>query len=108
MNERQIFYTITIITIITFLLRFLPFVVFSNDSLPPFIRYFSKVLPLSLGGLLIIYCLKDLNLSEIPQLSSSLLAICFITIIHLIKKNALLSILSGTILYMFLIQVVFK
>lgn len=90
------------------LTRFLPFLVFPADRTPPaFIQYLGKILPYSVIGLLIVYCLKDAfgeGHYGIPELT----AIVFIAVIHKWKKNTLLSIGTGTVLYMFLVQNIFR
>lgn len=97
---------IFIISLVTFALRFLPFLLFpGNKKTPEYITYLGKVLPYSIMGMLIVFCLKGVSTSGsygIPEAIS----ILFIVIIHVWKRNTLLSIASGTILYMFFVQVV--
>ena len=106
MTTTQQIITITAVVLGTIATRFLPFIIFSADSTPDFVRFLGRVLPNAVIGLLVIYSLKDSiggsNFS-IPEL----IALVFIFILHKWKKNTLLSIAGGTILYMFLIQMVF-
>ncbi|MFI3213772.1 MAG: AzlD domain-containing protein [Eubacteriales bacterium] len=99
--------TILIVMVGTMLTRFLPFIVFPSNKKPPkFIQYLGLVLPYAVIGLLIIYCLKDVVFTAthgLPEYISML----FIFILHKWKKNTLLSIAGGTILYMLLVQNVF-
>lgn len=100
---------ITILAVIlgTMTTRFLAFIIFPEGKTPPkFITYLGTVLPYAVIGLLIVYCLKDAVFSYYHCLPEAI-AIGFIIILHKWKKNTLLSIAAGTILYMFLVQTIF-
>ncbi|MFV0550295.1 MAG: branched-chain amino acid transporter permease [Anaerorhabdus sp.] len=100
--------TILAITLGTMITRFTPFILFpESKELPPIISYLAKVLPPAMMGLLVIYCLKNISLIVTPYGIPELSAITFTSIIHLWKRNVLLSIGTGTLIYMFLIQVIF-
>ena len=91
----------------TMVTRFLPFLIFPEGKTPPaYIQYLGKVLPYAVIGLLVIYCLKDVPASSTYGLPEAI-AILFIMVLHKWKKNTLLSIGGGTILYMILVQMVF-
>ena len=88
----------------TMVTRFLPFLLFPEGKEPPaFINYLGKVLPYAVIGLLIVYCLKDAVFTLYHGLPEAI-AIVVTVILHKWKKNTLLSIAAGTILYMFLLQ----
>ncbi|MCQ2474257.1 MAG: AzlD domain-containing protein [Saccharofermentans sp.] len=107
MTVTQQIITIAAVVLGTMVTRFLPFLVFPEGKTPPkFITYLGTVLPYAVIGLLVIYCLKDAVFSSLHCLPE-LIAITFIVVLHKWKKNTLLSIAGGTILYMFLVQVVF-
>lgn len=57
--------------------------------------------------MLVIYCYKDLSFRSFPFGIPELIAGGIVILLHFWKKNTLLSIISGTIIYMFLIQFVF-
>ena len=57
--------------------------------------------------MLVVYCLKGTELLAAPYGIPELLAICAVVLVHLWKKNMMLSIAIGTVLYMLLIQLVF-
>lgn len=107
MTFTQEIITIAVVVAGTMLTRFLPFIIFPADKTPPdFIRYLGTLLPYAVIGLLVVYCLKDAFGSGkygLPEL----IAIAFIVILHKWKKNTLLSIGAGTVLYMFLVQTIF-
>ena len=97
---------IAVMAIVTMLLRFLPFILFNKET-PPYIAYLGEVLPSALIGMLVIYCLKDVSLSDSPHGLPELIAAAIVVGLQIWKRNSLLSILAGTVAYMFLVQLVF-
>ena len=99
---------IAVIALVTIALRFLPFVIFSgNRQTPVYISYLGKVLPFSIMGMLVIYCLRNISFSAAPFGIPELLSCAVVAALHLWKRNTLLSIAAGTIFYMILVQTVF-
>jgi branched-subunit amino acid transport protein AzlD len=93
----------------TVITRFLPFIIFSgNKGTHPYITYLGNVLPYSAIGLLVVYCLKGVNLTKSPFGFPEAIAIICIAVLHYWKDNALLSIGTGTVVYMVMVQMVFK
>ncbi len=91
------------------LTRFLPFILFpENKETPKFITYLGRVLPAAMMGLLIIYCLRNISIGNKPHGIPELISIASIIILHRWRNNVLLSIGGGTVIYMFLVQAVFK
>ena len=90
--------------ITTALLRFLPFLVFGKKT-PEYITYLGKVLPQAIIGLLVIYCLKDVAVTKHPYGIPELIAGLLVVVMQTWKRNAVLSILLGTLVYMFLIRI---
>lgn len=104
MTTTQSIITIIAVVLGTMMTRFLPFLIFPEGKTPPvFIQYLGKVLPYAVISLLIIYCLKDVPASTTHGLPEAI-AILFIIVLHKWKKNTLLSIAGGTILYMIPVQ----
>lgn len=100
---------IALIAAVTFITRAIPFMVFSgNKPIPRYIAYLGQVLAFSVMGMLIVYCLKSVSLTEYPHGLPEAIAVVFVASIHKWKHNLLASILSGTLLYMFLVQSVFE
>ncbi|MBQ8053751.1 MAG: AzlD domain-containing protein [Lachnospiraceae bacterium] len=97
---------IAAMSITTILLRFLPFLVFKKET-PPYIAYLGKVLPPAIIGMLVIYCLKDITPMASPYGIPELIAAVCVVILQVWKRNSLISILTGTVLYMILVQMVF-
>ena len=88
--------------------RFLPFLVFpSGKPTPKYVQYLGKFLPAAVFGLLSSTSLKDVSVFTgshgIPEMISILLVI----VLHVWKRQMLLSIAGGTVCYMLLVQMVF-
>jgi branched-subunit amino acid transport protein AzlD len=99
---------ILVIAVITFALRAAPFVLFSRTGeIPKVIVYLGNVLPPAVMGMLIVYCLRNTGVMKFPFGIPELLAVVAVTVLHLWRRNNLLSILGGTVFYMVLIQMVF-
>ena len=92
--------------IVTILLRALPFLLFRKQT-PAYISYLGKVLPPAIIGMLVVYCLKDMTPSLPPFGLPEMIAAACVVIIQAWRRSALLSILSGTVLYMALVQLAF-
>ena len=108
MTQMQAFITIMMCVIGTMITRFLPFLIFpENKETPEWVQYLGKVLPYSVIGLLVVYCLKDTQILTGSHGIPEVIATLFIVIIHSWKKNVLLSIAGGTLLYMGLVQYIF-
>ena len=88
------------------LLRALPFLVF-RKKVPAYVSYLGRVLPPAIIGMLVIYCLKDTAVTAAPFGAPELIAGALVVILQAWKRSTLLSILSGTAVYMLLIQLVF-
>lgn len=100
--------TILMIVLGTIITRFLPFILFPpSKETPKFIKYLGTVLPPAVLGMLVVYSLKDISILTGSHGIPELISIVFIISIHIWKRKMLISIAGGTILYMFLIQVVF-
>ena len=99
---------ILVMAAVTALLRFLPFLVFPGGrKRPQIITYLGTVLPYSVMAMLVIYCLKNVSVLAAPFGLPEFIAVAAVIVLHVWKRNNLLSIGVGTALYMFLIQVVF-
>lgn len=97
---------ISTMTIMTMLTRFLPFLVFRQRT-PKYISYLGRVLPSAIIGMLVIYCLKDVDPTAKPFGIPELISVACVAGVQVWKRNSLISILSGTVIYMLLVQLVF-
>ena len=108
MTLTQQLITIAMIVLGTALTRYLPFMLFpAGKQTPPYVRYLGKVLPSAVFGLLVIYCLRNVNVHGGTYGIPELLAITLVIVLHLWKRQMLLSIAGGTIFYMILVQTLF-
>lgn len=98
---------IAVISLVTIAIRFLPFLIFKGKKTPEFIVYLGKVLPFAIMGMLVVYCLKGVSIVKFPFGLPELIAGVVVVLLHLWKRNTLVSISVGTILYMVLVQNIF-
>ena len=95
-------------SIVTILLRFLPFLIWSGKrKTPAYILYLGKVLPPAIIGMLVVYCLKDVSFAAAPFGAPELIAGACVVFLQAWRRNSLISILGGTLIYMLLVQCVF-
>lgn len=101
--------TIGMVILGTVTTRFLPFLVFPADKpTPKYIQYLGKMLPSAALGLLVIYCFKDWSLFAGYHAVPELIAVSITVLLHVWKRQMLLSIAGGTGVYMLLVQLVFR
>ncbi|MCI6792598.1 MAG: branched-chain amino acid transporter permease [Dialister sp.] len=99
---------IALCSLASMLSRSLPFLLFKpGASLPSYIRYLGKALPSAVFALLVVYYLKDVSLLSGDHGIPEAIALLVTTLLHLWKRQMMLSMAAGTILYMGLVQYVF-
>ena len=107
-NHAQAMLLILTMTAVTMATRFLPFLLLGDKrQTPPFISYLGKVLPFAIMGMLVVYCLKGVRLTAPPYGIPEALGCAVVALLHVWKRNTLLSIGAGTVCYMLLVQFVF-
>ena len=100
--------TVAMVVLGTMVTRFLPFLVFpAGKETPKYIQYLGKVLPCAVFGLLVIYSLKDVSVLSGNHGIPEMLSILLVVVLHVWKRQMLLSIAGGTVCYMLLVQLVF-
>ena len=108
MTVTQQIITVALCVLGTMATRFLPFLVFSGDKpTPKYIQYLGKALPAAIFGMLVVYCLKNVSILAGSHGIPELIAIVVVVLLHLWKRQMLLSIAGGTLCYMLLVQFVF-
>lgn len=108
MVNAHTFYAIAVMALITALLRFLPFLIFKGKaSTPPLVEKLGRLLPSAVIAMLVIYCMKDVNFSATAGYLPAIIASLLVGVLHIWKRNTLLSVISGTVCYMLLVQFVF-
>ena len=99
---------IVVSALVTMLTRFLPFLIFGEKrKTPEIVTYLGKVLPFAIMGMLVVYCLKDVQFFSAPYGAPELIGIAITAALHIWRRNSLLSIGMGTVSYMLLVQLVF-
>ncbi|HJH58075.1 MAG TPA: branched-chain amino acid transporter permease [Euryarchaeota archaeon] len=99
---------IAAVAIATFATRAASFVVFpKGKEVPPTVKYIGMVLPPAVIGMLVVYCLRSTQLFAYPYGIPELIACLAVIGLHAWKRNVLLSVGAGTVLYMALVQMVF-
>lgn len=100
--------TIAVIALVTIGLRFLPFIVFRDRTkTPKIIEKLGRVLPYAIMGMLVVYCIKNISFAEMAGFFPILISCIVVGSLYLWKRNTLLSIIGGTVCYMFLVQIIF-
>ena len=99
---------ILIMGLVTLATRLLPVLIFGRgEKVPDYILYLGKVVPFTAMGLLIVYCLKDVSVVETPHGLPELISLAVVSGSYLWKRNTILSVVIGTVVYMILVQMVF-
>lgn len=97
---------VAVVALVTIGIRFLPFVLFRKDT-PKIILYMGKVLPYAIMSMLVVYTLKNVSFIDGSHGIPEVIAITLVVLLHKWKHNTLLSILTGTLAYMLLVQIIF-
>ncbi len=99
---------IAVMALVTAAIRFLPFVFFSSSRKPPeMVERLTRLLPAAVMGMLIVYCLRNTSLLTGSHGVPEAAACAVVVVSYIWRRNTLLSILTGTVLYMVLLQLVF-
>lgn len=99
---------VAVVAAVTIALRFFPFFIFGGKrETPKVVLYLGKVLPYAIMGMLVIYCLRGIPMGGMKTGVSQLLACAVVVLLHIWRRNTLISIIGGTAVYMLLVQAVF-
>ena len=108
MSNTYMILAIAVAAVVTAATRFLPFLIFGNGKkTPQIITYLGKVLPYAIMGMLVVYCMKDVSFLQSPYGAPEIIACAAVALLHIWRRNTLLSIAVGTVGYMLLVQFVF-
>ncbi|MCQ2524619.1 MAG: AzlD domain-containing protein [Lachnospiraceae bacterium] len=108
MSRAHAMISVAIMALVTIMIRFLPFVIFGKkQNTPKIITYLGKVLPHAIMAMLVVYCLKNISFASVGGFLPELIAGAATAGLYVWKKNTLLSIGLGTVIYMLLVQLVF-
>lgn len=99
---------ILLVALTTLATRAIPFILFpEGKEIPMAVQYLGKVLPPAVIGMLVVYCFKSMDITSAPFGLPEIIAGVVVALLHVWKRNNLLSIGVGTVLYMALVQYVF-
>ena len=108
MNNLHSALIVAVVALVTIGLRFLPFAIFSGSKpVPPFVSYLGRVLPYAIMGMLVVYCLRSTSFIAASHGLPEIISCALVVLLHLWKRNTLISIVGGTACYMMLVQLVF-
>lgn len=106
-SSGYIIIALLIMTAITFGLRLAPFVLFSSKGKThKLIHYLGKVMPAAMIAMLIVYSIRHINLLRFPSGISELIALGVVVFLHLWKRQYILSIIGGTVVYMICLKLI--
>lgn len=92
----------------TMLTRFLPFAIFNEKrKTPAFVQYLGRFLPSAVFCMLVIYCLRNVHVLSGTHGLPEFISILVTGVLHIYKRQMLLSIAGGTICYMLLLHFIF-
>lgn len=99
---------VAVIALVTAALRFLPFLIFNDKrKTPKMIEKLRKTLPYAIMGMLVVYCLKGISFSGVSGWLPMVISCAIVGVLYVWKRNTLISIISGTVCYMLLVQLIF-
>lgn len=108
MTDAYIWGAMAIVSLVTAAIRFAPFLLLGGEKKTPrIIEKLGGTLPYAVMGMLVIYCLKGINFTALRGFLPELISSLAVGALYVWKRNSLLSIVAGTLLYMLLVQVVF-
>ena len=107
MSNLRAILTVAVIALVTIALRFLPFLIFDRKKTPEFVQYLGRVLPFAIMGMLVVFCLRNVSFTTAPHAIPEMISCAVVILLHIWKRNTLLSIVCGTVCYMLLVQLVF-
>lgn len=91
---------------VTILVRALPFAAFGGKKgIPTIVERLGHTLPPAIMAALVVYCLKSVPFGTAGEAVRQLAAAAAVVGLHLWKRNTLISIGGGTLLYMILIRI---
>ncbi len=100
--------TIGLCAAATLITRFISFLAFSpKKPTPRFIQYQGLTLPCGIFAMLVVYCLRDVDLFSYPHGIPEAIALAFTLALQFWKRQMLFSMACGTALYMVLVQTIF-
>ena len=86
-----------VMTIATYISRLTPFIFFASGAETPVLKFIAKKIPPMVLTILVFYMLREVNYFSFEG-ANTIIALLATSALHFYKRNALLSILTGTII----------
>lgn len=102
LTVKQVIIAILLSSVVIFLTRLLPFLLFSKKNPPRIIKFIEKYVPQMIIAVLVVYCFKDVEFAQNPYGLPFLISCAVVVVLHLTLKNSMISILGGTVLFIIL------
>lgn len=100
--------TLVVVALVTALTRAMPYLIFGRKKeIHPTVQYLSNALPPAIIIILVVYCLRNIDLTAYPFGLGELISLGVVIAMQFTKENIFLSIFLGTACYMILIRTVF-
>lgn len=96
--------TVVTLVVATASTRFVPFLIFRGKKTPSHIQYLSQVLPAAVFGMLVVYCLRNVDVTAAPFGIPEAIGVLVTALLHVWKRQMMISILGGTLTYMLIVQ----
>ncbi|PBC37595.1 branched-chain amino acid ABC transporter [Rhodococcus sp. ACPA4] len=106
-DTTYIFSAVAIMAIVTFALRAIPFAVLKPLRSSALVAYLGIYMPAGVMLILVMYSLKNVSVTGPSHGLPELIAVSATAAIHLWRKNAVLSIVVGTAMYVALMNTIF-
>lgn len=84
---------------VTYLLRLAPFLALRHVRDSPLLAYLGRTMPLGVMVILVVYTLREVDLTRPPAGLPELAGVAATAALHLWRRNTLLSIVGGTATY---------
>ncbi len=97
---------ILIMSAVVIALRLSPLVLFRNGKMPKWLDYLGRVLPYAMIPILLMYCVKDTDWHFAGSVVPMLIGVTATALVHIWKKNMMVSLIVGLSVYMVLLRVV--
>ena len=108
LNPLNLLMIIAVVSAVTIFTRALPFLFFAGNRQPSkYILYIGNILPPAVMAMLLLYSIRAVTPQIYPYGLPEVISIAVVILLHVWKRNNLVSILCGTLCYMVLVQVVF-
>ncbi|GAA4419669.1 AzlD domain-containing protein [Georgenia halophila] len=100
MPDWRILLTLLVIFAVTYALRLAPFVALRRARNSAVVDYLARTMPLGVMAILVVYTLASVDITTVPHGLPELIGVGATAGLHLWRRNALLSIIGGTAVYL--------